>query len=107
MTTPTIPSITDEQLAEIERQCEKFAGFAVNSTLVEQLITRLRAAERDAERLDWMMQEQCVIQCQNGTSSPTVFNVYWPSLGESQRYWYATERDAIDAAMTAMQEQKQ
>lgn len=50
MSTPLVPSITDEQLADIESQCEKFAGFAVNSSLVEQLITRLRAAESDARR---------------------------------------------------------
>lgn len=99
MTTPLVPSITDEQLSDLEKQCEKFAGFAVSSTLVEQLISRLRAAEMDAARLEWMIQEQCVIQSQNGTGSPTVFNVYWPHLRESQRYWYATERDAIDQAM--------
>ena len=52
MTTPLVPSITDDQLADLEKQCEKFAGFAVSSTLVEQLISRLRAAERDAERLN-------------------------------------------------------
>ncbi len=50
MTTPLVPSITDEQLADLEKQCEKFAGFAVSSKLVEQLISRLRAAERDAGR---------------------------------------------------------
>ena len=57
MTTAPVPSITDEQLAEIEQQCEKFSGFSVNSVLVEQLIARLRAAERDAERYRWMREQ--------------------------------------------------
>ncbi len=51
MTTPIVPSITDEQLAEIER----FLGFG-GSTLklhtgpLRGLIARLRAAEKDAAR---------------------------------------------------------
>lgn len=51
MNTKAVMPITDEQIAELEMQCEKFAGFAVYSILVEQLISRLRAAEIDAARL--------------------------------------------------------
>lgn len=51
MTTPIVPSITDEQIIEIER----WAGFGgdylkVKNSAVTGLIARLRAAEKDAER---------------------------------------------------------
>ena len=95
MTTPTVPSITDEQLAEIERQCEKFAGFAVNSTLVEQLITRLRAAERDAQDLR-----------ENLRSANASLEA---SYGYCKQYRERMEsaEDKLSAIRAAMQEQKQ
>ncbi len=65
MTTPLVPSITDEQLIDLESQCEKFSGFAVNSTLVEQLISRLRAAERDAGRYRWLREQGDSFQWMN------------------------------------------
>ncbi len=65
MTTPLVPSITDEQLIDLESQCEKFSGFAVNSTLVEQLISRLRAAERDAGRYRWLLDNADLMHWEN------------------------------------------
>lgn len=60
MTTPPVPSITDEQLAEIERHAINIAdrdSGATPSISAEELaglITRLRAAEADAARYRWL-----------------------------------------------------
>ena len=94
MTTPTIPSITDEQLADLEQQCDRFAGFAVNSTLVEQLITRLRAAERDAERYLWLKEN-----VKTEFYADQLVDMFTCSSQKIDRL--------VDAAMAAMQEQKQ
>ncbi len=85
MTTPLVPSITDEQLADLEKQCEKFAGFAVNSTLVEQLISRLRAAERDAGRYRWLREQGESFQ--------------WYNITRVDPDDFASLDDCIDAAM--------
>ena len=98
MTTPIVKGVTDEELDKIEQDalvhCE---GPWPEETL--RLIARLRAAEADAKRLEWMINEGCIVQHQNGTASPTVFRVYWPALAEQQPEWYPTDRAAIDAAM--------
>lgn len=60
MTTPPVPSITDEQLAELERAAlaKKSEGFLLVHNLscndMLALITRLRAAEADAARYRWL-----------------------------------------------------
>lgn len=59
---------------------------------------RLERAALDTKRLEWMLAERCIIESQNGTGSPTVYRVVWPSLGEAQSEWYPTEREAIDHA---------
>ncbi len=106
MTTPIVTSITDEQLEELERST---ANDLNNPNLqgearvivagIASLIARLRAAEKDSRRLDFMIADPCVMQCQSGSSSPAVFRLYWPREGEHQTLWYATEREAIDTAM--------
>lgn len=88
MTTQTVPSITDEQLAELAAQ-----PYLITSAQVIELITRLRAAERDAKRWRFVRDKQTFI---------------W-----MVQDWFKPESDMIDveslidAAMTAMQEQKQ
>lgn len=53
MTASIVPSITDEQLAELERDAEQ--GMAPASVSVfRALIARLRAAEKDAARYRWL-----------------------------------------------------
>lgn len=69
MNTKAVMPITDEQIAELEMQCEKFAGFAVNSILVEQLISRLRAAEIDAARYRWLTDGKRGDYCWNNVLS--------------------------------------
>lgn len=52
MTTPIVPSISDEELAELE---ESFAPFdGQQSMMIKGLIARLRAAEADAKRYRWL-----------------------------------------------------
>lgn len=56
MTTPPVPSITDDLLAEIERHAINIADRdsgatpSINAEELAGLITRLRAAEADAAR---------------------------------------------------------
>lgn len=64
MTTPPVPSITDDLLAEIERHAINIADRdsgatpSINAEELAGLITRLRAAEADAARYRWL-REQC------------------------------------------------
>lgn len=103
-------TITDDQIAEIERKVEtkKSEGFLLAHNLscadLLALIARLREAERDAKRLEWLIGEQCIVESQNGIGSPVVYRLFWRHLGECQAEWYPSERAAIDAAM---QEAKQ
>ena len=69
MTTAPIQSITDEQIAEIEAIAEN--GCSIPEYLADDvvaIISRLRAAERDAERYRWLRDNW--------------FQVYGTSLGE-------------------------
>ena len=73
MTTSPVPSITDEQIAEIERFLS-FGGsmLKVKSAAIQGLIARLRAAEKDAGRYqllrlaDWNKSEFCVVRYPKG-----------------------------------------
>ena len=91
MTTPPVTSITDEQLAEIER----FLGFGGSMLKTkreawEGVISRLRAAEADAARYRWL-REQCGM-----SGSLTIAEVgSWELIP-----WSGDDIDAaIDAAM--------
>lgn len=108
-----VVTVTDELLEELERYPELAFEVEVMALLnhIRTLQQELKAAHisvdncelfrKDAERLDWMIEEGCVIYSMNGTASPTVYQVTWPRLGEHQREWYPSPREAIDAAMTA------
>lgn len=58
MTTAPIPSITDEQIAEIEAEALHAVSSewsaSVSGNYILALISRLRAAERDAARYQFM-----------------------------------------------------
>jgi len=56
MTTPLVPSITDEQLSELESllACDPQGSIFTSAKELGSLISRLRAAERDAERYRWL-----------------------------------------------------
>jgi hypothetical protein len=112
MTTPIVLSVTDELIAELEQECRLGAdqhagmGHDYDSRLFDRIGDTLAAIlserselKRDAERLDWMISEQCIMRVQNGTRSPMVYSLWWSTLGEGQREWYVSPRAAIDAAM--------
>ena len=61
----------------------------------------VEALRKDAARLDFMVSQRALINSQNGTASPTVYRVCWPSESRQWADWYPSERDAIDAAMAA------
>ena len=68
-------------------------------TTILALLAEREELKRDLERLDWMLAEQCIMRVQNGTGSPSVYSLWWSTLSEGQREWYASPRAAIDAAM--------
>jgi hypothetical protein len=94
MTTPPVMSITDEQIAEIER----FIGFGgsfikVKSSALNALITRLREAEADAKRYRWLL-EDCTT-AHHGEQRPVLVCAFeLPVIG-----WREEIARRIDAAM--------
>ncbi len=54
MTTPIVPSITDEQLAESERMIAEIDRVAGQIPSVAALIARIRADGKDAARYRWL-----------------------------------------------------
>lgn len=72
---------------------------AANPATILALLAERAELKRDAERLNYMIHEQCVIESMNGASAPVVHRLYWRHLGEGQTEWYPSEREAIDAAM--------
>lgn len=120
MTTGLVVSVTDELVAELEAlaleriQYQKETQEKLNASgrrekvaalceiLPKELLALLaeRAElKRDAERLQWMIEQQCLMQWQNGAGLPVVYSLAWPMLSKCQGEWYSSERAAIDAAM--------
>lgn len=72
---------------------------AAKPDVLRVLLAERAQLKRDAERLSWLIGEQCTITEQNGTTSPIVYRVNWPYDGGKQKEWYPSARAAIDAAM--------
>ena len=100
MTTAPVPSITDDQIAELER----FLGFGgktlkVNTPPLRGLITRLREAERDAARYRWLRDQEaldnaiCVLDCGEWVKPAMVIALAYSSAEQCDT--------AIDTAMQA------
>ena len=74
---------------------------------IESLLAgRLGAApaagtEKDAERLDFMITEECQIEHIARLGAAPYYRVRWPWEGKQMRDWSATPREAIDAAIAA------
>jgi hypothetical protein len=66
---------------------------------VQRLFDLARQApdSRDAERLDWLIKEECMVE--NLALSDTRYRIRWPNLEEAQTDWFKNARDAIDAAI--------
>lgn len=95
-TTSPVTSITDELLAEIEA-ADSTAYYPASDMQI--IVARLRAAEQDSARLDWYINQCCVMECMNGMGSPLIYRLCWPQEGEHQTEWYSSREAAIDAAM--------
>lgn len=93
MTTAPIPSITDEQIAEIENYVNLYADPVIPPQVsyaeIAALIARLRAAERDAARMDWL---ESAWGGHSGRDGGFHLSVYMPSDAE-------TLSEMIDTAM--------
>lgn len=111
MTTNPVMSITDEQIAEIEAQCEaanKHDGsLIVGADEVSAIISRLRAAEMDAARYSWIRKQH------NDAHGNTLVAVWhpgeWVSLDTDVFCTYVDSDDlnldlAIDTAMKGEQQ---
>jgi hypothetical protein len=84
MTTPLVPSITDEQLEAIEplddnERCD------ISGATLRAIISRLRAAERDAGRYRWLRNQGESFQ--------------WYNITRVDPDDFASLDDCIDAAM--------
>lgn len=58
----------------------------------------VRALRKDAERLDFMISEECQIQSLS-TPNEVRHRLGWPDYGESQSEWFTNPRAALDVAM--------
>jgi hypothetical protein len=79
---------------------------AIVREIESMLAVRLGAApadgtEKDAERLDFMIAEECQIEHMDRVGAEPVYRVRWPWTYEQQREWSASGREAIDAAIEA------
>jgi Lar family restriction alleviation protein len=62
--------------------------------------------ERDAERLDFMISEECQIEHMTRPGAAPLCRVHWPWEGQAMRAWSASGREAIDAAIEARKNEK-
>ena len=101
MTTTPVHSITDEQIAEIEQRASMGLSHyvhGVSSYAVISLITRLREAEKDAARMEWLA-SQCEMRYGHRDSAQysADFGIFFMSDRASCRP--DDLREAIDTAM--------
>lgn len=102
MTTTPVHSITDEQIADSERLMAELERVAGNLPSVRALITRLREAEKDAARMEWLANAGDLIvnlerwkDLENGQH----YQSAGLSLSNGKLYAGKTLREAIDTAM--------
>jgi hypothetical protein len=60
-----------------------------------------RDLAKDAERLDFMIAEECQIEEMMRRGDHALYRVRWPYSEEHQREWSKSGREAIDAAIVA------
>lgn len=100
MTTPIVPSISDEQLAELEQMAshEFFSDDNDASVMFGELrglIARLRAAEADAKRYRWLRDQNESLR----SDAFVVLSQDCPA-DEGLRHWVGACLDtAVDSAM--------
>ena len=69
---------------------------------MQQLIDQCNAKDAellaDAERIDWMADQECQINWLT-CGGVTKYQLVWPADDSCQTEWYPTSREAIDAAI--------
>ena len=103
MTTPPIVSITDELIAELESELAKNdgTGICMSDSEMRALLAERAELKRDAERMEFIVNEEITISKMYGTGMPMVYQCQWHDCRQVD--WYTSEREAIDAAMQAAQ----
>lgn len=89
----------DALRAEVERFK---GGLGIAQRHRDELLAEVEALRKDAERLQWVLNEECHVHgylAQGGVR----YGVVWTDLGEQQAELFVAPRDAIDAAMEAAQ----
>jgi hypothetical protein len=74
---------------------------AANPAAVLELIAEVKRLRADAERLDFMITEECQIEHMTRPGAAPLYRVRWPWEEAQMRYWHPTAREAIDAAIEA------
>jgi len=81
-----------------ESDAERFMTFIDECQAIKEA-----AGGKDAERLDYLVEEGC--QIENLTlQSGTRYRLHWPDSGEAQSDWFDTPRAAIDRAMAGKEQ---
>ena len=87
-TCPPMKLFTHNRVSEYGRTCYQAALAS----------PEVQALRKDAERLDFMISEECQIQSLS-TPNEVRHRLYWPDADEAQCEWSVNPRAAIDAAM--------
>lgn len=93
---------TIDGLREQIRKMRKEASDHIATLEQESAANLQRAlvAEKDADRLNFMLDEHCAIQEFSVYDMPA-YNLNWYEIGEQQAEVYKSPREAIDAAIIA------
>lgn len=92
-TLATVYGESGENLANAQLIC------LCNPATVLALIARIRELEKDAARLDWVLEQGAIAAHSGVRGQPDRYQIEWPLLGEVFGEWFLSEREAIDAAM--------
>ncbi|MBC2768595.1 hypothetical protein [Pusillimonas minor] len=93
--------LKDEQINQIRRSMQPWQLMNEFARAIEQAVLQspeVQALRKDAERLDFMISEECQIQSLSAPNGVR-HRLGWPDYGETQSEWFTNPRVAIDAAM--------
>lgn len=88
----TLASLPEHTQATIRAYGAACARTAMQSPEVQ-------AWKKDAERLDWLADQEAQVQSMNKARGDPVYRIGWPDDGEYRFDWHSNPREAIDAAM--------
>jgi hypothetical protein len=99
----------DKRIAELEAEVARLSAANSNSAEFDGIRSSAPAAgtvEKDAERLDFMISEECQIEHMTRPGAAPLCRVHWPWEGQAMRAWSESGREAIDAAIEARKDEK-